>query len=135
MSGIAAFFRWLGTPVRACRSLFPFTHEGRQTLVYIVLALSGPALTAVVMWAMAITRDADQWQIFGSMADKVSWSLFVIVCSLACFVSIRAIRIGKDGASIEGRDIDDMKDAVQAPADAAQEKADEIKAEIEGGKR
>lgn len=130
----ASFFRWLGTPVRACRSLFPFTHAGRQTLIYIVLALAGPALTAVVMWAMQITREARQWSIFGDMADRVAWSLFVIVCALACFVSIRAIRVGKDGASVEGREIEDtegIKQAVQAPATAAQEVADRVKHEID----
>lgn len=134
MTWAGAFFRWLGTPVRACRSLFPFTHAGRQTLIYLVLAMAGPALTAVVMWAMEITKDARQWAIFGSLADRVAWSLFVIVCALACFVSIRAIRIGKDGASMESRDIEDAEDvksAVQAPATAAQLVADDIKAKID----
>lgn len=136
MNRAAAFFRWLGAPVREVRALFPFTHEGRQTLVYIVLAFAGPALTGVVMWAMSITRDEKHWDIFGSLADKVSWSLLIIVCALACFVSIRAIKIDKNGASIEGRDIPDddtIREAIQAPVDAAQAKADEMKDEVTSG--
>lgn len=104
MTRVSAFFRWLGTPFRAARSWFPFSHEGRQTLVYIALTLAGPALTAVAIWVMTVTKAARQWEIFASLADKIGWSLFIIVCALACFVSIRAIKISKDGASIEGRD-------------------------------
>ena len=38
-------------------SWFPFTRDGRQTLVYLVLAGCGPALTAGIMWALTAIRD------------------------------------------------------------------------------
>lgn len=133
MDRLGAFFRWLGSPVRGVRTLFPFTHDGRQTLIYIVLSFAGPALTLLTWWAMNIARLAGQWHIFGVMSDWVVWSLFVIVCALACFVSIRAVQIGKDGAKITGkdsRDDDEIRAAIQAPVDAAQAKADEVKTEV-----
>lgn len=81
---------------------FPFTREGRQSLIYIVLAGCGPALTLVVIWAMSLTERAGQWAIFASLADKVAWGLLLIVLALACFVSIRAIKIGKNGIEATG---------------------------------
>lgn len=95
---------WLSTPVRAVRSLFPFSHEGRQTLVYLVFAGAGPALTLLVMWAMRQALAHGFQAAFESLADKVTWALLIIVCGLACFVSIRAIQIGKDGVNVQGRD-------------------------------
>lgn len=101
------FFRWLGTPIRATRALFPFTHEGRQTLIYLVFAGSGPALTALVLWIMREALARRLFGVFGNMAWLVGWSLFVIVCGLGMFVSIRAIKLGKDGFSAEGGTPDD----------------------------
>lgn len=85
-------------------SMFPFTREGRQTLVYLCLAGCGPALTLIVIWAMHLSEDAGQWAIFADLANKVAWALLVIVLALACFVSIRAIKLDvKDGtAEVKG---------------------------------
>lgn len=91
-------------------SLFPFTREGRQTLIYLVLAGCGPALTAVIVWAMYIIRgwsDASaelRLDKFASLAMVVASALVIIVIALSCFVSIRAIKIGKDGIEADGRD-------------------------------
>lgn len=83
--------------------VFPFTRPGRQTLVYLVFAGAGPALTAVVIWAMieALERAA-LWPTFSQLALIVAAGLFVIVLGLAMFVSIRAIKIGKDGIEADG---------------------------------
>ena len=38
------------------------------------------------------------------LADRISWGLLIILIAYACFVSIRAMKINKDGVSVEGRD-------------------------------
>lgn len=87
---------------------FPFTQEGRQTLVYLVFAWSGPVLTVSTAWAMyqALKRGLDT--VFANLAYMVAACLLIIVTGLAMFVSIRAVRLGKDGFSAEGgQDNDD----------------------------
>lgn len=124
MSRVGAFFHWLATPFRAARTLFPLSHEGRQTLIYLVFAGAGPALTLLAMWIMARSLEKQAlWPTFTETARIVSWSLLIIVCGLGMFVSIRAIKIGKDGFEASGRD---APEAAQKVADAAQEKSDEI---------
>lgn len=93
---------WLAAPFRAARDLFPFSHDGRQTLVYLVFAGAGPALTALVWWAMRQAGAAAQWGIFDNLANVVAAALLVIVIGLAMFVSIRAIKIGRDGIEASG---------------------------------
>jgi hypothetical protein len=115
--------RWLATPFRAARALFPFTHEGRQTLVYLVFAGAGPALTLVALQVLDQTEAAKQWGIYASMARILGWSLLIIVCGLGMFVSIRAIKLGKDGFEASGID---AQAAAQAVATVAQDKADVI---------
>ena len=89
-------------------SLFPFTREGRQTLVYLVFAGCGPALTGVVIWALTVMRDfagagAEQrLDKFATLAMLVGAALLIVTVALACFVSIRAIKIGKDGLEANG---------------------------------
>lgn len=94
MTGLQRFNRWLSTPIRAVRGLFPFSHEGRQTLVYLVFAGAGPALTAVVWLAMQVLAGAKQWDGYMRLATIVALSLLIIVTGLGMFVSIRAIKIG-----------------------------------------
>ena len=100
----------------------PLTRDGRQTLVYLVFAGAGPALTAVVIWIMlqALARPA-LFHTFSKVALIVAVSLLIIVTGLAMFVSIRAVKISKDGFEASGGE------AAQAVADSAQGKADEIK--------
>lgn len=83
--------------------LFPLTREGRQSLVYCIFAGSGPALTAVVIWAMieALNHVA-LWPTFSKLALIVAAALLVVVIGLSMFVSIRAIKIGKDGIEASG---------------------------------
>lgn len=80
----------------------PFTRDGRMTLIYLALAGCGPALTLVVIWAMNLSQKANQWAIFADLANKVAWALLLIVLALSCFVSIRAIKVGKDGIEATG---------------------------------
>lgn len=83
--------------------MFPFSRDGRQTLIYIVFAFAGPALTAVVIWAMieALERVA-LWATFRDLALIVAAALMVVVIGLAMFVSIRAIKVGRDGIEASG---------------------------------
>ena len=89
-------------------SWWPFTRDGRQTLVYLVFAGCGPALTVVVIWAMRVIRDwtgasvADRLDKFASLAMVIGAALLIITIALACFVSIRAVKIGKDGIEAQG---------------------------------
>lgn len=88
--------------------LFPFTREGRQTLIYLVLAGCGPALTGVIVWAMQVIRGwqsvdaASRLDRFADLAMVMASALVIIVIALACFVSIRAIKVGKDGFEASG---------------------------------
>lgn len=84
-------------------SWFPFSRAGRQTLLYLVIALCGPALTLLGWWAMIEVRDFPgttgeaRLEVFARLATMVMAGLLVIIVALSCFVSIRAIKIGKDG--------------------------------------
>jgi len=85
----------------------PLTLGGRQTLVYLVFAGCGPSLTAIVVWAMVTVRDfagataLDRLDKFATLAILIAAALMVIVVALACFVSIRAIKLGKSGLEAE----------------------------------
>lgn len=122
----AGFFRWLGHPFRAARALFPFTRDGRQTLIYLMAAFCAPVLTALVWWAMKLAAGSAQWTIFGRLADKVALALLISSITFAAFVSIRALKVGKNGFEMDAQDREG--DAAQTVADAAQTRADEVKA-------
>ena len=81
----------------------PLTRDGRQTLVYLVFSGAGPALTLVAIWSMvqALGRPA-LFSTFSQIALIVASALFVIVTGLAMFVSIRAVKISKDGFEASG---------------------------------
>lgn len=75
--------------------------------MYLVYALSGPALTAVVIWAMVeALRRVALWQTFSQLAFILAAALFVVVTGLAMFVSIRAIKVGRDGFEASGGEED-----------------------------
>lgn len=118
----AAFLRWLGTPIRAFRGLFPFTHEGRQTLIYLMCAFSAPILTLLVLHILNRTEAAGQWPIFAETARLVAYSLLIIVCAFAMFVAFRSLQLGgKDGLlNLTGKD--------SAPVEAAKEVKREVEA-------
>lgn len=108
--------------------MFPFTREGRQTLVYLVFAGCGPALTLVVMWAMSKALEHESlFGTFSRLSTIVAVSLLIIVTGLAMFVSIRAVKISKDGFEAEGG----APEAAQAVADSAQKTADVIKEQVQ----
>ena len=88
----------------------PYTRPGRQTLIYIVLALCGPALTVCIMHILDVvekfpdTTGEARLTAYVELAKPLTWSLLIIVVALACFVSIRAIKIGPDGLEASSRD-------------------------------
>lgn len=81
----------------------PWTRSGRQTLLTVVFALCGPALTACIMWALSIVETfpgagAEQrLEAYVKLAQPIGWALIVIVVALAAYISIRSIKAGKDG--------------------------------------
>lgn len=131
MKRVAAFFHWLGTPIRATRTLFPFTHEGRQTLIYLIFAGSGPILTLVGLRILNQTEAASQWGIYASQARIFGWSLFVIVSGLGMFVSIRAFKIGKDGFEFSSKE--EAIEAARKVAEGVKTEADNQVAEVASG--
>lgn len=91
-------------------SWFPFTRDGRQTLVYLVLAGCGPALTAGIMWALTAIRDFKdataeaKLDKFADLAMMLGYNSIIITIALACFVSIRAVKLSKDGLEATSND-------------------------------
>lgn len=128
MERIGVFFRWLGTPIRALRALFPFTLEGRQTLIYLMFSLAGPAVSLMTLWAMneALKHDLDS--AFINLAYVVGWCLVIAVSGLAMFVSLRAVKLGKDGFEAKG-DTGEIPRALDAAAEGLAAKAEEIRKE------
>ena len=144
MSRVRSFFHWCGHPFRAIRGWVPYTGEGRQTLLYMVLAGCAPALHGSIMWAMNVvktfpgTTGEQRLNAYVKLAEPISYSLLIIVIALAMFVSLRSLKFSaKDGLDVQGRDLDttDIEKAIQAPATAAQEKADEVKHDLAEGKK
>jgi hypothetical protein len=91
------------TPFVAVRSVLPFNHQSRQTLIYLVFAGAGPALTVTVIWAMLEALERPKlWSTFSHLSLIVASAMLVIVVGLGMFVSIRAVRIGKDGFEASG---------------------------------
>lgn len=82
--------------------MFPFTREGRQTLIYLSFAGAGPALSGIQIWAMLQAMRAGQWKVFSDLAMVNAAGQFLVVLALTAFVSIRAIKIGKGGLEMDG---------------------------------
>lgn len=120
------FFAWVGRGIGNIRDLFPFGHEGRQTLIYVMFSWSVVVLTILIKWILAVAERHGQWVIFGEVANKMANALIISVVAYAAFVSIRAAKIGKDGASFESKDNEEARGAQKA-ATAAQDKADDLK--------
>lgn len=99
----------------------PFTQEGRQTLIYLVVAGSGPVLTGFTAWAMVEALSRGLVTVFANLAYTVAACLLIIVTALAMFVSIRAVRLGKDGFSAEGQGQGSSINPAPALATAVQE--------------
>lgn len=81
----------------------PWTRLGRQTLLTMVFALCGPALTACIMWLLNVVETfpgatgQERLDAYVKLAQPVGWSLIIIVVALAAYISIRSIKAGKDG--------------------------------------
>lgn len=129
----AAFFHWLGTPIRATRALFPFTHDGRQTLIYLMCAFSAPVLTSLVIYILDAAEQHGQWTIYAQVARIVSYSLLIVCCAYAMFVAFRSLSLGgKEGLlSLTSKDSpsDPVKAAVKV-AEQVKHKADVAVAEV-----
>lgn len=121
-----SFFHWLGTPFRAMWKEFPLENDGRQTLIYLVFAGAGPALTLIVMWAMGEALERPQlWKTFSGLAYILGICLLVITTGLGMFVSIRAVKISREGFEANGG----APEAARAVANAADDKAESIERE------
>lgn len=128
---MTSFFRWLVSPLRAIRDMFPFGHEGRQTLIYLVFAGAGPALTLIGISILNRT-EGKHWSIFAEMSRTFGWSLFVIVSSLGLFVAIRSFKIGPTGAEFNAKDAppDDAVIAAKAVESDVREAAADAVAQV-----
>jgi hypothetical protein len=76
--------------------------------VYLVFAGAGPALSALIIWAMVAIRAwggataIAKLDRFATLAYIVAGALLIIVAALACFVSIRALKISAHGLEATG---------------------------------
>ena len=142
MSKAAAFFRWLGTPIRAARALFPFTYDGRQTLIYLMCAFSAPALTLAVMHIMETMAEAGQWGGYREIARLVAYSLLISVCAFSMFVAFRSLSLGsKDGLlNLSSKDNPDpspvaaAKQVEEKVTTAAAKAVEEVAVEVQSNK-
>lgn len=100
----------------------PWSVNGRRTLLTIVFAACGPALTACIMWALNVvktfpgTTGEQRLAAYVKLAEPVTWSLIIIVIALASYISIRSFKAGKDG--IETTSFGDDDDDVVHDGDA-----------------
>lgn len=107
------------------KRLKPLSQAGRQTLVYLSFAGAGPVIVGVLIWTLfeirywADASPATRLDRFATLADLVAVAHLVVIIALACFVSIRAIRIGKDGIEAEsngeGQDVSTATLTVSTP--------------------
>ena len=104
MTRLAAFFHWVGTPIRAARALFPFTSDGRKSLIYLVFAGCGPALCLILFRVLDDTKAAGQWAYYAATAEKIGWALLIAVAALSTYVAWQSIKIGKDGLAANARE-------------------------------
>lgn len=84
----------------------PYTREGRQTLVYLSFAGAGPILTVIVVWAMRAAERLKLFDTFANLAYILASGLLVLVISLGMFVSLRALKVSKDGIEATGGEND-----------------------------
>ncbi len=111
---IASFFSWLGTPIRAVRALFPYTYDGRQTLIYLMCAFSAPVLTLLVLHIMETMATAQQWGAYREIARLVAYSLLISVCAFSMFVAFRSLSLGGKEGLLNLTSKDSPPDPVEA---------------------
>ncbi len=142
-SRTARFFYWLGHPFRATRALFPYSSDGRATLIYLFFVGSAVVLTTALLYmaqtvlavirtfdAPAINRLDRYAEIATLVIQFIGWGLIISIMTYACFVSIRAAKFkaGKDGIDADFNAQErEVNAKVQSVATAAQERADEVK--------
>lgn len=133
---MARFFAWLGRGLLNVRGLFPFTHEGRATLVYLMFAGAGPAVMFAIIYGLRTIRDwtgapaIQRLDRFAEIVDKLGWGMVIVLVTMACFISIRAFKLNVRTGSFDV-DGNSAGSAAQAATDAgtaaAQATTDEIK--------
>lgn len=83
----------------------PYSKEGRQSLVYLAFAGAGPILTGIVVWAMTVS-DSHSWrEVFANLAYMVAAGMLIVVTGLSMFVSIRSLKVSRDGLEASGGDV------------------------------
>lgn len=107
---------------------FPFTKDGRATLIYIGFFGSMPVLSAIIVYVLYTIRwfDApaiDRLERFYQIGMRVTLAFLLGTLIYGAFISFRAFHAGKDGIGINSKD---DADGAQQTANAAQDKATEI---------
>ena len=91
-------------------SWLPFTRAGRQTLIYLAFAGSGPAVTFGIIWAMRVIRDWNEASAqarldrFAELAMMLAYNSIIVSVTFACFISLRALKVSKDGVEATSND-------------------------------
>lgn len=98
----------------------PLTRDGRQSLVYLTFAGAGPALTAIVVWAMAVAQWNTWRDVFANLAYMIAAGMLIVVTGLAMFVSIRSLKVSRDGLEASGGDSTRDGDTVTVNKEAGQ---------------
>lgn len=96
-------------------SWFPFTQEGRKTLIYVAIMWACPVLTGAIMYALNTIRWFDapalnRLTAYADIADKLSWGLLIVLISFACYVSIRAFNIDLKNGTVSTQSKDDEEE-------------------------
>lgn len=107
---------------------FPFTKDGRATLIYIGFFGSMPILSAIIVYVLYTIRwfDApaiDRLERFYQIGMRVTLPFLLGTAIYGAFISFRAFHAGKDGLEFNSKD---DADGAQQTANAAQDKATEI---------
>ncbi len=93
-------------------SWFPFTKDGRATLIYVFFALSVPALCGMLVYVLYTIRwfDApalDRLERFYQIGMRITIAMLLGMLAYAAFVSFRAFKAGKDGVEMNSKDEED----------------------------
>lgn len=92
---------------------FPYTRDGRATLIYIFFAFSVPALCGMLLYVLYTIRhfDApalDRLERFYQIGMRITAAMLLGMLAYAAFVSFRAFKAGKDGVEMNSKNDDDI---------------------------
>lgn len=88
---------------------FPFTKDGRATLIYLTFAGSVPALTAILVYVLYTIRwfDApaiDRLERFYQIGMRITLAVLLSMLIYGAFISLRAFKASKDGVEFDSKD-------------------------------